>query len=173
MKTQFLILTMILFMMYSCEKKSDHELPENPSNDIYFGYYTSGHSVEFSNQDSIFAKTMDSIVTIKIAEKNLRLTDLNISTPSDLNFAIQISSLEDNELIIKGKNVWSLGTAIGQNSQREITSISHVFVVPVKFSDTIKKNNDTLELKTTNDYIRVLYKSDYTKLNTEDTLKLK
>jgi hypothetical protein len=155
MKTEAIILIMILVI--SCKKQPDITVP--PFLDIKFENITIS-DIKPIGPDSVYAKYFTSPLSVQIFEYHLEQFKLKNPDIEQGIFAFQITTPEDSEVFVKGKNIGSSG-GIGFDRHANITQIDNKFAIPVKFSDTVIKNNDTVEYSNESDYIKVQYKSGY------------
>jgi hypothetical protein len=170
MKTKSLILITILVIAYSCKKQPD--ITQVPLIDIKFGN-TASSTVEPSGQDSVFAKDIGSLLSLQIIEYHLEQFKLNNLDIEQRIFAFQVITSEDSEVFIKGKNIMTMSGGTGFDKYYKVTQIENKFAIPVKVSDRVIKNNDTLERRKENDFIKVQYKSGYSGRMIKKTLILK
>jgi hypothetical protein len=167
-KTFFLI--MILVIAYSCKKQSDITLP--PFLDIKFENAPIS-TVEPTGQDSVFAKYFVSPLSVHIFEYHLEQFKLKNPDIEQRIFAFQVTTSEDSEVFIKGRNVMTMSGGIGFDKYSKVTQIDNKFAIPVKNSDKVIKINDTIEHRKENDYITVQYKSGYSGRIVRKTLTIK
>jgi hypothetical protein len=162
MKTKAIFVILIMTTIFSCSKQ---ESVTDPSIDIVFGSL----NVLFINQDTIYANNVGSSISVHIFEHSVPVSKIGNASATDLQFAFKARSSSDSDYFIKGKNILSRGGSMGYPGLHKVIDISHDFALPVKFSDVITNNNDTIELKR-NDYLSITYKSYYTTKVFEKTL---
>jgi hypothetical protein len=170
MKTKSFILITILVIAHSCKKQPDITL--TPLLDIKFENISSS-TVESSGQDSVYAKYFVSPLSVNIFEYHLEQFKLKNPDIEQRIFAFQVTTLEDSEVFIKGKNVMAMSGGIGFNKSYIVTQIENKFAIPVKLSDRVIKNNDTIEHRKENGYIKVQYRSGYSGRIVRKTLIIK
>jgi endoglucanase Acf2 len=157
-KTKSFILITILLFAYSCKKQPDITL--SPFIDIKFENIP-GSTVESGSQDSVFAKYFVSPLSISILEYHLEKFKLKNPDIEQRIFAFQVTTSEDSEVFIKGKNVIAMSGGMGFDKSYYVRQIRNKFAIPVRFSDRVIKNNYTIEHRKENGYIKVQYRSGY------------
>lgn len=174
MKTSQFIIVLVLFAFFSCKKETTIELL--PTAEISIGHITGWSNtskiVNYANQDSMYAASLDTSITIEISEKNIRNPKLNNLDPLDLEFSLHITTSEDNEVFVSSKNAFCFGSGLSKNNGG-ICSISSILNIPLRISNKIEKQNNKMEVKEQGDYIKISYQSNYSGLILEKTLKIK
>jgi hypothetical protein len=170
MKTKsFFIFVVLTVILYSCQKK-ESALPD-PAIEFRIGYLSDSagvHSVDYKNQDTIYAKDLDTALTITVIEENLLSLDVNSLRLEDIEFTLYLNTTNDNERFDSGKNVYSIGREMGRDNLNRLDLFGNVFVIPVRTSNPIL-NNNKLEVGQT-DFIRISYESGYTGLSKVKTI---
>jgi hypothetical protein len=158
MKTKSFILITILLIAYSCKKQPEVTLP--PLLDIKFENVPSG-TLESSAQDTVFAEYFVSPLLVHIIEYHLEQFKLKNPDIDQSVFAFQVTSSEDSEVFIKGRNILATSGGMAFNKNYYVTQVYNNFAVPVKLSDRVIKNNDTIEHRQDTGYLKVQYRSGY------------
>ena len=170
MKTKSFILITILIIALSCKKQPDIIQP--PLLDIKFENIP-GSTIEPDDQDSVFAEYFVSPLSVHISEYHLEQFKLKNLDIEQRIFAFQAITSEDSEVFIKGKNVAGMSGGMGFDKHYNVSQVDNKFAVPVKFSDRVIKNNDTIEHREKNGYIKIQYKSGYSGRIVRKTLIIK
>jgi hypothetical protein len=168
-----LIFLSILLTLIACEKQATDV---DPSVSFIIGHLTEYQRMititNYDNQDTIFRKNLDTALVITVLENSLVTFQLNYKIMDSLNFTIYVNTSTDNERFISGVNVYSFGSGGGTDNHRIVSSIENSFVIPLRYTSQIKDGNCKLELLPQNEYVRISYESNYTKLSKVKTLKI-
>jgi len=170
MKRRSFILITILIIGYSCKKEPDITLP--PFLDITFENVPVSYE-EPNDSDTVFAKCFVSPLRISITEYHLEPLKLKNPDIEQRIFAFQVITPEDSEVFVKGKNIIPTSGSTGFNKSYIVTQIENKFAIPVKISERVIKNNDTIEQSKETGYIKVQYKSGYSGRIVRKTLRIK
>lgn len=171
MKTKIILLTVFSLSLFACKKEKDDPTPApTPTLQILFGYTPSFSGLTpWSNQTEI---SFDSIkahdyVGISITEGNLASLNGFTSDSGVIEFSAKTNN--DEELFSsKNVNVKSQFSA-DIFGYREFGG---EYFVPYKFTNTAVKGNDTLEISTSMDMLKIIYKSKYTSQSGGDSIRL-
>lgn len=160
----------LTLVLAACSRKETHVEPA-PELEIIFGRETGIDVIgntPFNRQDSIdfeHIKGLDQLV-VDIYERNLKeKPNFDIQT-SLMSFSI--TTTQDAEYFITRDNCRFRGGGAGWG----LWSIWGEIIFPIKITDKIVKNNDTLELASTldSDNIKLFYESRYSDLTGVDSL---
>jgi len=158
----------------SCNK--DQSVPE-PSVKINLGFLSDKgggiHVEDYLNQNSILRSELDTAIAVSVLENNLEKIGLDPKILDNLEFTIYVNTSRDNEVFIRNKNVYSIGTGGGSNNLNKLSSIFNYFILPIKITDSVIANDSKLELDPFSDYIRISYESNYTGLSIVKTFLIK
>lgn len=161
-------------LLFSCS--NDKQEPVRPpSAALQFGYLVNinGETADYTPQNEIYQKQLDSKLIIGVEEHNIDLEPLHeneyvLSKP----FAFEITTLKDREVFVtNNQDVYVLGGGYGiWNGQ---SKLEFKVAIPVKITTEIIPNNGVLEVSTQNDFINVLYTSAQSGLQVSKEMVIK
>jgi hypothetical protein len=158
MKTKSCILITILLIAFSCNKQP--EVAQTPLLFIKFG------NLENTNlflgiKDTVIAENIGPVLPVDIFEYHLEQFNLKNAELELHIFAFQVITSADSEAFITGKNIRGISGGAFVDKHYRLTQVERNFEVPVKYSGRVIKDNDTIELRRENEYIKVQYRSGY------------
>jgi hypothetical protein len=143
-----------MILALSCKKQPDVAIP--PFLDIKFDGLPLSN-VEPLSQDSVFVQYFSSVLPVHIFEYNIQ--PFKMKNVDNEIFAFQVTTPEDSEVFIKGKNIGVSGGAGYENNH--VSQIDFKFDIRVWQGNRVLHNNDTVEYRNNTDYIKVQYKSAF------------
>ena len=173
MKNFHFIFLLILVTLISCKKTT---LPS--SLNVKLGYtFTDSiflHNVVFpDNQDTIKFNSTDSLLCIKIIEDNITnkaLSKTDWENQTEIN-NVTIKTSQDEEVLVNSKNVFYIDGDYGQYMQ--YYNYSFIIGVSIKFTSSIIKNDNIIELNSPIDVINLSYVSKLTNNTIEKQFVIK
>ena len=171
MKNFFFIFLVILVTFISCKKPT---LPY--SLNAKLGYYTweSGSSIP-DNQDTIKYNSKDSTLCIQIVEENFTNKAISFQDYETEINNVTIKTSQDEEVFINKKNAIYVGAGGGSPQYHHTQYYDYDFIlgVSIKFTSSIIKNDNIIELNSPIDVINLSYVSKITNNTIEKKFVIK
>jgi hypothetical protein len=165
-----LLIWLILGVLVIPACKKDDLIPE-PTIEIRLGHLVISSNFitmeDFENQDTLFLNSIDTALTIRIAEKNLIGFSSEIDTLdlTDIqSFAVYVNTLFDAERYLSSEgNKYSFGGSMGKNNKNQLEYFDYIFLVPIRTTNP-ELGDRKIQLNKP-DFLRVSYESSYTGLS--------